>query len=61
MHTGGADLHWQIVVPSWLPYSKLFEMAQQLGFHNINAFRRVFKEAAGLAPQEYHRAGTSAR
>jgi AraC-like DNA-binding protein len=43
------------------PYSKLFEVAQRLGFHDVNAFRRVFKDATGLTPQEYHRncGGTS--
>jgi AraC-like DNA-binding protein len=36
------------------PYSKLFEVAQRLGFHDVNAFRRVFKQATGQTPADYH-------
>lgn len=39
------------------PYSKLFEVAQRLGFHDVNAFRRVFKEATGQTPMDFHRGG----
>lgn len=37
------------------PYTKLFEVAQRLGFHDVNAFRRVFKEATGRTPLDFHR------
>lgn len=37
------------------PYKKLFEVAQQLGYSDANAFRRVFKQATGQTPVDYHR------
>lgn len=36
------------------PYKKLLEVAQRLGYRDVNAFRRVFKKATGLTPVDYH-------
>lgn len=37
------------------PYKKLLEVAQRLGYRDVNAFRRVFKNATGQTPVDYHK------
>lgn len=34
-------------------HSKVYEIAEQVGFENTKLFTRVFKEKEGITPQEY--------